>query len=209
MIPRLSQLDTIIFDLGEVIVDLDPKSVIAEFSRLSKGKGDLLRELLVSSPHLFEYETGRMTDQEFIRAANALIAGEIPEQDFRRAWNLLIRDVPKHRLELLEKLSATHRVLLLSNTNKMHELYFDSLVGQVSGKQMKDYAHTAYYSHEIGFRKPNRDIYEFVIDQQNLDPKRAIFLDDRPENVSAAMQTGLHAVQVMFPDQIFEILANE
>lgn len=208
MIPRLSDLDTIIFDLGEVIVDLDPLGVINEFSRLTNGRGALLRDLIVNSPQLYAYETGQLTDVDFIRAVNALLEVEISEPDFRRAWNLMIRSIPQKRLDFLEHLAQTHRVLLLSNTNKMHEVYFDELVKKHSGKLMKEYVHTAYYSHDIGLRKPESGIYQFVIDRQGLTPERAVFLDDRPENISAAAAVGLHAVQVAYPDQIFEILTE-
>ncbi len=209
MTPRLSELKTIIFDLGEVIVDLDPQAVIDRFSQLTNADGRQIRDLIVQSNYLYEYETGQMTDSEFVAAVNDLFKAEVSENDFRNAWNLMIKGITERRLQFMKKLMNTHQVLLLSNTNRMHELYFDELVKEISGKVMKDFAHKAYYSHYIGYRKPEGIIYEHVIDEQGLDPQNSLFLDDRSENIAAAKEVGLKAVQVAFPDQIFELLKDE
>lgn len=203
---RLSDLDTIIFDLGEVIIDLDVASVVREFARLTGMEGREVTERIVASPYLFEYETGQLSCSEFVARVNALLNSQISEDEFRYGWNLMIKGVSDRRLRFLERLMKTHQVLLLSNTNRMHELYFDELVRKAGGKLMREFAHVAYYSHNIGFRKPNRDIYEFVVEEQSLRPERTVFLDDRPENIHAALEVGLQAIQVQFPDQIFEIL---
>lgn len=205
---RLSNLDTIIFDLGEVIIDLDARAVITAFEKLAGNQGNSIRDLIVNSPYLFEYETGQLTCSEFISNVNTLLKCEISEEQFRSAWNMMIRGVSTRRLDFLDKLKQTHQVILLSNTNRMHEEFFDELVIKTGGRPMKDYAHVAYYSHNIGFRKPNQDIYEFVVKEQSLIPERTLFLDDRPENIEAALSVGLQAIQVKYPDQIFEILTH-
>lgn len=209
VVTRLKDLDTIIFDLGEVIIDLDPKAVMREFESLTETNGQEIRNLIVTSPLLFQYETGQLSCSGFIHEVNLLLKSEISDDDFRNAWNLMIKGVSIRRLNFMEELMKTHQVILLSNTNKMHEDYFDELVVKIGGKLMKEYSHTAYYSHDIGYRKPNRDIYDFVIKEQSLDPERTVFLDDRLENIDAALSVGLQAIQVEFPDQIFEILKHE
>lgn len=206
---RLANYETIIFDLGEVIVDLDPQAVITAFSKLTEGGGNDLRELIVGSPYLYQYETGVLTDGQFIAQVNQLFDSEISQEDFFHAWNLMIRDIPLKRLELIQKLLNTHRVLILSNTNRMHEVCFEEMMVSRIGTTMRELAHIAYYSHDIGLRKPNEDIYEFVIREQQLDPSRSLFLDDKTENIQAARQVGLKAEQVLFPDQIFEILSHD
>lgn len=206
---RLSEIDTIIFDLGEVIVDLDVKAVMDEFSRLMEGKDRDFRELIVESSYLFDYEVGRMTDEAFVAEVNRFFGSRIAHDEFKFAWNLMIKGISEKRLDLMQRLKKTHKVLILSNTNAMHESYFDQQVQNLTGKQMKDYAHTAYYSHLIGYRKPNADIYQYIIKEQSLTPEKALFLDDKLENVIAARKVGLLAEQVTYPNQIFEILANE
>ena len=60
---------------------------------------------------------------------------------------------------------------------------------------MADMVHTAYYSHELGLRKPDPHIYQKVIDLQNLNPAKTIFFDDRLENITAAQDSGIQAIQ--------------
>lgn len=204
----LNDLDTIIFDLGEVIVDLDPQAVIDGFYAQTNGNDADLRGLIVSSPHLYDYETGKMDDRAFIKHVNGLFQSEIADEDFARSWNAMIAKVSEKRLSLMKDLMKTHKVLILSNTNAMHEVYFDAMVQEKTGQIMKDFCHHAYYSHRIGHRKPDLSIYEYIIDQEGLQPSRALFLDDKEENVLAARQAGLQSEQVAYPDQIFEILGR-
>ncbi|MEQ9305021.1 MAG: HAD-IA family hydrolase, partial [Marinoscillum sp.] len=158
---------------------------------------------------LYQYETGQMNDQEFVSSINELVGAEISLDDLRHAWNLMIKDVSIRRLEFMQSLMQSHRVLILSNTNAMHEVCFDELITTKTGKIMKDYAHSALYSHDIGYRKPNHDIFEYVIDREKLNPNKTLFLDDKLENIVAAREVGIKAEQVSFPDQIFEIIVHE
>lgn len=203
---RLQEISTIIFDLGEVIVDLDTQAVVKEFNRLTDGRGKDLKELLIGSPYLFQYETGQIEDQSFIDAICGLFETKITYADFYYAWNLMIKDISVKRLELMKQLKKTHKVLVLSNTNKMHEECFEKMMMEKVGVTMRNLAHHAFYSHDIGLRKPNQDIYEYVIQDQGIDPTKSLFLDDKLENIQAAQAVGMKAVQVMFPDQIFDIL---
>ena len=129
--------------------------------------------------------------------------------DFAHAWNQMIVHIPQERLELMTRLRASYKVLILSNTNAIHERYFDALVHAQHGVKMKELVDHAYYSHDIGLRKPDEEIYEYVIQNENLNADQVLFLDDKPENISAARRVGMQAHQVAYPDQIFEILADE
>lgn len=204
---RLSQLDTIIFDLGNVIVDLYPQSVLDRFSELAPSAKNDITSLIKDTDLLIEYETGRMTSEEFVNETNSFLGASISRKDFDEAWNLMIGDIPLRRLELLQKLKETHQVLILSNTNEIHEIYFENKIREEQGVSGLDhFVHYPLYSHLIGLRKPKADIYESVIDQYLKDPSKALFLDDKLENVEAAIKTGMQSEQVMYPDQIFEIL---
>ena len=207
---RLSQFDTIIFDLGNVIVDLNADLVLKRFAELvpraTKGIPDLIKDTQL----LIDYETGRLTTSEFIAATNTFLGADIAESDFSNAWNLMIGDIPLARLNLMKKLQKTHQVLILSNTNKLHEDFFDAQIQRDHGaKSMAEHVHHALYSHLIELRKPKADIYEYVIDKYLKEPSKALFLDDKLENVEAAIGTGIKSVQVQYPNQIFEILSNE
>jgi HAD superfamily hydrolase (TIGR01509 family) len=203
----LSQLDTIIFDLGEVIVDLDANAVISAFKKLTGPQVINFKSVLIGSSALYDYETGVITKSQFVNQINREMGTLISLGDFEKAWNLMIKTIPRERLELLERLKNTHRVLILSNTNCMHEDRFDAMVEELTGQKMSHFSHAAYYSHTIGKRKPNMDIYEYIIEDQKLNPSKALFLDDKMENIEAARRAGLKAEQVLKPDDIFSIIS--
>lgn len=207
---RLSNFDTIIFDLGNVIVDLNAHLVLKRFAELAPSATKSIPDLIKDTQLLIDYETGRLTTTEFVAATNAFLGSEIVASDFADAWNLMIGDIPLSRLNLMRELQKTHQVLILSNTNELHEHFFDAQIQRTHGqKSMADHVHHALYSHVISLRKPKADIYEYVIDSYLQNPAKALFLDDKQENVQAAIDTGMQSIQVKYPDQIFEILSND
>ena len=206
----LNHIETIIFDLGQVIVDLDSKAVISKLQAFSQRDDINYKELIVSSPLLQEYETGKIDGPSFREGLIELLGLKISHDTFDEIWNAMLANIPTTRLRLMERLSESHTTMILSNTNAIHEARFDEMVGeQVPGKLMKDFVHHAYYSHDIGYRKPDPSIYQYVIETHQLNPSKTLFLDDREDNITSAKTLGIMAVQVDYPDQIFEILRHE
>lgn len=198
--------DTVIFDLGEVIIDLDPQAVE---DRLFSASGKIMdyRDLVFSSPLMKEYETGRISDEAFREGVNDLLAVSFSNTEFDEIWNLMLGEIPARRVRLMGQLKSEYQVMILSNTNPIHERKIDDMVSaQISGNKMSDFVHHTHYSHLLGMRKPDVEIYEYVLNSQDLIPERTLFLDDRQDNVEAAGSTGIDAIQVKYPDQIFEIL---
>ncbi|WP_258105153.1 HAD family phosphatase [Marinoscillum sp. MHG1-6] len=207
---RLSQLDTIIFDLGNVIVDLQPQAVLDRFAELAPDASRDIPALIKDTDLLIKYETGKFTSEEFVTACNEFLGADIHADDFSEAWNLMIGDIPERRLDLLKELAQSYQVLILSNTNEFHEIFFEDKIRKERGVSGLDhYVHHPIYSHLIGLRKPKADIYEYVIENYLTSPSKALFLDDKAENVEAAIAVGMQSEQVEYPDQIFKILGYE
>ena len=203
----LKDTETIIFDLGEVIIDLDSKRVIDQFQKHSdKSAKDIIR-LISKSQDLIDYEVGKMTDVEFCQVVNELLSIELSQASFEAIWNSFLGTIQLDKLHLMLDLKEKFNVLILSNTNAIHQSAFDRRVGElIPSKTMADMVHTAYYSHELGLRKPDPLIYQKVIDLQNLNPAKTIFFDDRLENITAARASGIQAIQVTYSDQILDQL---
>ena len=206
---RLSKTnyDTIIFDLGQVIVDLDGPAVIAQLLKESRLDNPDLKSLIVDDPVLYEFERGRIGEEEFRNSFRDILKMDISNDRFDEIWNLMLKSIPLKRLELMSGIGDYFQTMILSNTNIIHERKFDQMVGELAfGKQMKDFVHHAHYSHDMGQRKPDKVIYQTIIDLHNLVPERTIFLDDRTDNVGAAKELGIEAFQVADPDDIHDLL---
>ncbi len=203
----LKDTETIIFDLGEVIIDLDSKRVIDQFQKYSDKSAEDIIRLISKSQDLIDYEVGKMTDVEFCQVVNELLSIELSQASFEAIWNSFLGIIKLDKLHLMLALKEKFNVLILSNTNAIHQSAFDRRVGEhIPSKTMADLVHTAYYSHELGLRKPDPHIYQKVIDLQNLNPAKTIFFDDRLENITAAQDSGIQAIQVTYSDQILDQL---
>jgi FMN phosphatase YigB (HAD superfamily) len=203
----LKDTETIIFDLGEVIIDLDSKRVIDQFQKYSDKSAEDIIRLISKSQDLIDYEVGKMTDVEFCQVVNELLSIELSQASFEAIWNSFLGIIKLDKLHLMLALKEKFNVLILSNTNAIHQRAFDRRVGEhIPSKTMADMVHTAYYSHELGLRKPDPHIYQKVIDLQNLNPAKTIFFDDRLENITAAQDSGIQAIQVTYSDQILDQL---
>ena len=203
---KLKNIETIIFDLGGVIIDLDSKSVIDQFRRYSnKTARDIIR-LISQSQDLIDYEIGKMSDSDFCQAVNKLLHTEFSQASFENIWNSFLGNIRRDKLHLMLALKDRFKLLILSNTNGIHQKSFDQRVGElIPLKVMSDMVNTAYYSHELGLRKPDPNIYKRVIDLQNLNPTRTLFFDDRHENINMAQHFGIQAIQVEHSDHILDL----
>ncbi len=209
---ELSKIDTIIFDLGGVIVDLNLEAVIKKLSfhaGIQLDSIDEMKEFIANSPILIQYETGKSTEEQFLGEMNELLKGNMTMEEFEEAWNLMLGSIPERRLNLMQALGQNFQTMILSNTNGIHERKFDEMVKASTGEEgMHSFVHLAHYSHKIGLRKPEESCYNYVLDHSQLKPERTLFLDDNLANITSAKSMGIQAVQIKYPDQIFEVLNN-
>ena len=111
--------------------------------------------------------------------------------EIRAAWNLVIGDFPLERLEFLQMLSGRYKMFLLTNTDQIHIAHFEELVGPTFAGDFYRCFEKVYYSYEMGMRKPDVEIFNYIIRKHDLSPKRTLFIDDKKENTDAAKQAGL------------------
>ncbi len=193
----MQKIKNIIFDLGNVIMDLDIPRTWQSFKHLL-GE-DFEKNLSKISPDkdiFIAYEIGRMTEEEFFATLRKATDAPVSVRSLKEAWNAMLLHIPKARLEMLAALKKNYNVYLLSNTNHTHLEFVHGYL-----KTMYDindfetrFFHKPYYSHLINLRKPNSDIYEFILKDAGLNPEETLFFDDMPANIEAAKKLNMHAV---------------
>jgi putative hydrolase of the HAD superfamily len=112
-------------------------------------------------------------------------------------------------LQWLSQLKQQYRVTILSNTNDIHISYVHELLGQHGLKDFSSLVHQVYYSHEVNLRKPNTDIYQYVLDHADYLPSETLFLDDNAHNVAGAQAVGIQTIRVTDPTLIPNQLQHE
>jgi putative hydrolase of the HAD superfamily len=174
----MAQTKNIIFDLGGVLLDLDfQKSVIA-FEQLGISNfGNMFSQF--NADLLFEQlEKGELSEADFYIAIKQRTGLAINNESIEQAWNALILDFRLESLQTLEKLVSQYALYLLSNTNAIHIKYFKKLFSLQTGKPLlDDYFKKAWYSNEIGLRKPGAAIFEYALQQENLLAAETLFID--------------------------------
>ena len=114
------------------------------------------------------------------------------DEQFDIAWNAILLDIPKERIELLLNLGKEYRIFMLSNTNSIHMIRMNQYLRNVFGiNTYKDIFEKAYYSFEMGMRKPEREIFEFVLKDSGLNPSETLFIEDTQNNIDTARQLGI------------------
>tara|TARA_R110001632_G_scaffold43376_6_gene110096 strand:+ start:98349 stop:98963 length:615 start_codon:yes stop_codon:yes gene_type:complete len=180
-------IKNIVFDFGDVFINLDKQATLSELYKLG------VREV---SEEMFEvsklYEVGNSSTREFIDKFIEMFP-QITEANFKNAWNAILKDFPDHRFDFLKSLvtSKKYRLFLLSNTNDLHISWVQENWGQELFAEFKNCFEQFYLSHELHLRKPNADIYEFVLNENNLKPEETFFIDDTQENTRTAEKLGI------------------
>lgn len=205
----MSQIKNIIFDLGGVIINLDINKSIQEFNKLSSKQFETIYTQLQQSPIFDQFDKGEITETDFFNELQKEMEILVPTKKLLFAWNAMLLDFPKHRLQLLEKLKPNYRLFLLSNTNETHITEFESTLFKQHGyKNLESFFEIVYYSCRIGKRKPDEAIFDFVLKQHNLDPQETLFIDDSPQHIEGAIKTGIKA-QLLSKNREVEDLIKE
>lgn len=179
-------IDTLIFDFGDVFINLDKQGALQKTLRLLKL--DALPPKLIQINE--NYEKGLITDAEFLTFYQSQFPW-LSQDELIMLWNCIIKDFPPYRLEFLKKIaqSKRYKLILLSNTNNIHINYVKETVAFY--EEFKDYFDWFFLSHEINLRKPNRDIYDYVLKTTNTIAEQSLFIDDTKENTEAAAQLNI------------------
>jgi glucose-1-phosphatase len=200
-------MKNVIFDFGNVLFDLDLPSIEREFRQLFTERYETAFQAL-RTRRVFElYETGGMGTDEFVEAVRRA-GGEpyLTERQVVDAWNSIFIAMPKARFEFLLRLRQTHAVFLLSNINDLHERWIADYMQREHGivDYQSRYFDGVYFSHLIRLRKPDRDIYEYVLADAELNAADCVFFDDLPENIEAARAVGIQGVWHPLGTEIIE-----
>jgi len=189
-----SGIDTLILDLGGVLIDVDYAGSARAFKDLGYPDFEGLYTKAKQTDLFDRFETGVLSPAGFRDAVRGLLGGDLSDSDIDRSWNAMLGSIPAERIALVQRLKAHFPVLLLSNTNAIHVPAFEAIVARENGiTDFKGLFHGAYYSCELGMRKPNTDIFHHVVALHGADPARTLFIDDSPQHVEGARKAGLLA----------------
>ena len=155
-----------------------------------------------------DFEIGKISSKNFIRCLKKTLP-HCSEREIIYAWNAMLIGLPEEYLFFLENLSRKYRLFLLSNANVIHiQFVNDFLQKKYNLPSINKYFEKAYYSHEIGMRKPHKSTFEWVLKDANILAKETLFIDDTAQHIEGAKKADLKTHQIesnsaiisLFPD---------
>lgn len=192
--------------MGGVIINLSEEKTLRQFVKLSERKDEIQKYKTLSTEEYRAYEKGLLSNEEFREAVRKHLYLNASDEEIDFAFNAMLLDIPLPRINLLKSLRDTHRLFLLSNTNTIHLKRFNEIIRETTGDDtIEPYFEKAYYSHHLNLRKPDKEIFELVLLENNLNPTETLFLDDNLINLEGAQLTGIHTFHVQDPAQLFEL----
>lgn len=191
-------IKNIVFDLGGVIMTLDPAEALRRFKALGLSDAERYLDAYTQSGIFGNLEEGKITAEDFRSKLSSLTGHELTFDECKHAWLGYRKDVPQRNLDLLKELRAKgYRLILLSNTNPFMMDWTLSSEFDGKGSSLNDYFDALYLSYRLGIMKPAPDFFRQVLDNENILPEETLFVDDGPRNVEAAGKLGF---MTMCPD---------
>lgn len=202
-------IQNIIFDFGGVILNLDYHLTSTAFEKIGLTSFDDLYTQFGQS-HLFDQlETGKISAEEFRNAIKKHLPEGTTNTQIDAAWNAMLLNHPKERLDMLHTLKGSFRTFLLSNTNIIHYHAFRKILWEEHQMDGLDTLfEQVYYSHDIGLRKPHPETFQWVLDQNNLKAEETLFIDDSPQHIEGAKAAGLQTYHLKKGEEITELFSD-
>ena len=198
-------IKNIVFDLGGVLLDLDFKAAInglqkAGFANVKEQLQTFDREGIFQ-----KFELGEITAVEFRTAIRENSILTLTDEEVDALWNAMLLEVPREKLELILDLRGKYMVYLLSNTNTIHWDYACKNAFNYRGFRVKDYFEETFLSYEMHLAKPDKAIFEKMLQDANLLPEETLFIDDSEANCQAAASLGIQVHHYRIGDDLKEI----
>ena len=215
-IPNPKYIKNIIFDFGDVICDLDRKRTEEKFKEFGAPKSDRIGSTDEQDFQFHQivgrYEMGIITSKEFRKIIKDHYQVAPSDEAVDDAWNALLLDIPEPRIRLLEQIRKNYRIFMLTNTNEIHYLrYLENLRTHYGYNDFDSLFEKAYFSYRIGLKKPDIEIFRYVLDNSHLNPTETLFIDDTLMHVESARSIGIqtHHLQIHEGEQIMDLFRPE
>lgn len=202
----MTTIKNILFDLGNVLINIDFLKVKSAFENLGIKDFDQQFSQLTASALFEDLETGKITAPEFYHKMQLQSNIKLSEESIKNAWNAILLDFREESMKRLIELKKNYRLFLLSNTNVIHLDEVNNILHRQLGvRNLDDFFDKAYYSHVAGLRKPHREVFDFVLKDAGITAHETIFIDDTAPHIATADSLGFQT-HLLLPGERIESL---
>jgi HAD superfamily hydrolase (TIGR01509 family) len=195
--PDLGGIKNIILDMGGVIIDIDYNLTVKAFQDLGVANFESIFTQVKQMGFVDDFEKGKLMPADFRTKLREVSGTNFSDATLDKAWNALILNLQAHRVETVRQLSKKFNLYLLSNNNAIHYSHLLKKIEEViSFTEFSLLFKENYYSHYMGMRKPDKEIFEFVLSKNQLNPSETLFVDDSPQHLNGANLIGIHTLLI-------------
>ena len=206
---QFSNISTLIFDLGGVLINLDLPQCIQNFKDLGLQNFEQHLSIFGQKGFFLQFEKGQISIPEFRAEIRKICPNPLSDAQIDAAWCSFLCDIPSQKMEMLLELKKKFRLLLLSNTNQLHiEVSTASEFAKI-GKKITDVFDKCYYSYAMGMAKPDAEIFEAVLADAGVTAHECLFLDDGCKNTEQAAKLGIQTYLVDINEDLSFLLDNK
>jgi HAD superfamily hydrolase (TIGR01509 family) len=189
----MSQIKTVLFDLGNVIAYID-------FGAFWRDLGFRPEEMAPFTEGYTtftqQYETGLISTEKYLNELRAVFNQQFTTERLAQAFSCIIRNPVEGMVDIIQKVTQTHQTALVSNTNEIH---FSNSQKKIPALHILP---KHYLSYQLRVMKPARGFFDAIIKDQGIFPSKMLFIDDLLENVKAAKYAGLQAIRFEGVEQL-------
>ena len=187
--------NTVVFDLGGVIINLNVPRCVESFKRLmpeenirnvlgidDEGEG-VVAVSAATKQLMHDFEYGNISPEEFLTTLQKYCFEGTTQEQIHAAWLSMLDTLPQERLDYIASLRKKgYRTILLSNSNELH---WEPIWKQY---RLGEYFDAVFASHHLHIAKPNKEIFEHVVREAQVDCAHTIYVDDLEKNRKAGEQ---------------------
>ena len=193
----MAAVKNLIFDLGNVLYDIDFKKMNTAFALIGIDNFDKHFTLNQSNQLFLNLEMGLINEAVFYDGVRTLASLPLTNAQIQFAWNALLIGFRKNSIDWIQQNNNKYNIYLYSNTNQIHhDLFIAEFENQVANYPFVSLFKKPYYSHEMGMRKPDPASFTYIVEKEGLVPAETLFIDDNEPNISAAASVGLKVLHL-------------
>ena len=203
------KIKNIIFDLGGVILDIDETIVYKELEKMGISTSELTHSKEFMDI-MSKFDTGIYTAPTFRKKTKALLGQEkMTDQKFDSLWNAMLLDIPRERIEAIEKVKKHYKIFLMSNSNEIHyDLYVRDLQLRFGYNEFDELFNKSYFSFAEHLEKPDPRFFELILDHEGLLPEETLFIDDTEANINVAKSLGINTYHISREELVRNLFEN-
>ncbi|MBQ8225077.1 MAG: HAD family phosphatase [Bacteroides sp.] len=185
------KIKNLVFDFGGVLIDLDRQRCLDNFERLGMSDVPAMLDVCHQQGFFLQHEKGLIDAAEFRERIREQIGKPMTDTEIDAAWNSFLVGIPSYKLDMLLELRQHYVVYLLSNTNDIHWEWSVKHAFHYKSFHVEDFFEEIFLSYEMKMAKPDKEIFQCLLEKTGIDPQETFFIDDSEANCLMAQSLGI------------------